>query len=724
MFSMTPFSVVGVRDGRSRWTSMMRRAVLGRSAKVAIRYPFRVVDASGCPERTPRGGRGSLRLAVPSAPSPGSSPRSRRSLPSTPRPTGQRGQRLGTRPGPAADQPDGRLWWRIDGEAGARAGRSRERGPAELVVHDFSLIDSLRKALRHARTSESGTPPSETRRREVQRRPHRRGRRLHPRLSRSGPGPRHRHRAPGGSRVSSSALIGSMTAPRRALGSSGAASTRRWASGRRRRSCRVSNRTEHSAWDVSDPDQPSSSWWYELDEEAGGVRLTHGARMGPAPSGLSIAINAMPDKEERIIARRLEEFEANMQRDPRWHQRARGGIGVSLRIGVWATPFSPHGVAFAREAERIGVSSLWVPEVWGYDALTGLAHLAAQTTTIGLGTFVVQLGSRSPALLATSALSLQSLSHGRFHLGVGVSGPQVMEGWHGVRFRRPVQATRETIEIIRTVTRARCSSTTARSTRCPCPTARAAPCGRSVRPTHVPIYIAAMGPANLRLTGEVADGWLANAFIPESAETFLGPLARGRGRGGRSLAELDLVAPVALEITPDDAAGDEAARRHAQGYAFTIGAMGSGAPTSTTTPSPGSASPTRWPRWSGSGVRATRGGGRRRAARARERAPTWWAPPPGRRPPAALPRGRDHHPAGRAPRRRPRCQPGGPCSAARPGPRDQRTTVTACLFPPSPLSRRTSASTPTVSLASPSHFQAYVDDGRLPGWADRRLAQR
>ncbi len=66
------------------------------------------------------------------------------------------------------------------------------------------------------------------------------------------------------------------------------------------------------AWDVSDPDQPSSSWWYELDEEAGGVRLTHGARMGPAPSGLSIAINAMPDKEERIIARRLEEFEANI----------------------------------------------------------------------------------------------------------------------------------------------------------------------------------------------------------------------------------------------------------------------------------------------------------------------------------------------------------------------------------------------------------------------------
>jgi alkanesulfonate monooxygenase SsuD/methylene tetrahydromethanopterin reductase-like flavin-dependent oxidoreductase (luciferase family) len=97
-----------------------------------------------------------------------------------------------------------------------------------------------------------------------------------------------------------------------------------------------------------------------------------------------------------------------------------------------------------------------------------------------------------------------------------------------------------------------------------------------VKPDHVPIYIAAMGPANLRLTGELADGWLANAFIPESAEPFLAPLREGAARAGRSLADLDLVAPVALEITPDDAAGAEAARRHARGYAFTIGAMGSG----------------------------------------------------------------------------------------------------------------------------------------------------
>src|SRR6266508_329138 len=116
-------------------------------------------------------------------------------------------------------------------------------------------------------------------------------------------------------------------------------------------------------------------------------------------------------------------------------------------------PHHPGAGTFAAEAERLGVASLWVPEVWGYDALTGLANLAARTSSIGLGTFVVQLGSRSPALLATSALSLQSLSRGRFHHGIGVSGPAVMEGWHGVRFRKPVQTTRETIEIVRTVSR-------------------------------------------------------------------------------------------------------------------------------------------------------------------------------------------------------------------------------------------------------------------------------
>jgi len=239
-------------------------------------------------------------------------------------------------------------------------------------------------------------------------------------------------------------------------------------------------------------------------------------------------------------------------------------------------PHHPGAGAFAMEAERLGVSSLWVPEVWGYDALTGLANLAARTTTIGLGTFVVQLGSRSPALLATSALSLQSLSGGRFHLGIGVSGPAVMEGWHGVRFRKPVQATRETIEIVRIISRGDKLEHDGEIYPLPLPDSAGRALRPLVTPGAVPIYVAAMGPANLRLTGELADGWLGNAFIPEAADTFFGPLREGAAIASRTLAALDLVAPVAVEFTADDAAAADAAKRHAGGYAFTIGAMGTG----------------------------------------------------------------------------------------------------------------------------------------------------
>lgn len=247
-----------------------------------------------------------------------------------------------------------------------------------------------------------------------------------------------------------------------------------------------------------------------------------------------------------------------------------------MRVGVTIEPRLPGAVEFAQEAERLGVASLWVPEVWGYDALTGLAYLAARTSTIGLGTFVVQLGSRSPALLATSALSLQRLSQGRFTLGVGVSGPGVMEGWHGVRFHKPVQTTRETIEIIRIVSRGERLQHDGEIYPLPLPNSSGAVLRPTVTPAHVPVYIAAMGPANLRLTGEVADGWLGNAFIPESADVFLGPLRDGAESAGRTLADLSLVAPVAVEFTDSTGAANAAARRHADGYAFTIGSMGAG----------------------------------------------------------------------------------------------------------------------------------------------------
>jgi F420-dependent oxidoreductase-like protein len=246
-----------------------------------------------------------------------------------------------------------------------------------------------------------------------------------------------------------------------------------------------------------------------------------------------------------------------------------------MQVGFNAVVSTAEDATFVREAERLGAASVWVPETWAQDALTQLGYLAGQTSRIRLGTSIVQIGARSPALVAMSAMSLQLLSGGRFLLGVGVSGPQVMEGWHGVRFASPLAATRETIEIIRTVARGDRLQHDGRVYQLPLPDGP----GRALRsplpPTPVPIYVAALGPRNLELTGELADGWIGNTFMPERADVFLDCLAAGAARAGRRLTDLDLVIPVAVEFTKDAGAAEAAARRHADGYAFTIGAMGS-----------------------------------------------------------------------------------------------------------------------------------------------------
>jgi F420-dependent oxidoreductase-like protein len=243
-----------------------------------------------------------------------------------------------------------------------------------------------------------------------------------------------------------------------------------------------------------------------------------------------------------------------------------------MQVGIGALVATADDASFVADAERLGASSVWVPEAWGQDALTPLAYLAARTTTIRLGSAIAQLGTRTPALLAMSAMSMQSLSNGRFRLGLGTSGPQVMEGWHGVRFRMPVSATRETIEIVRTVARGDRLTYTGEVFQLPLPDGPGRALRSMLAPVEVPIYVAALGPRNLELTGEVANGWIGNSFIPERSGAFLDSLAAGAARAGRSLADLDLVIPVGVEFTDDV---DEAARRHARGYAFTIGAMGS-----------------------------------------------------------------------------------------------------------------------------------------------------
>lgn len=248
-----------------------------------------------------------------------------------------------------------------------------------------------------------------------------------------------------------------------------------------------------------------------------------------------------------------------------------------MKIGVYAQPSRPGELDWVREVERLGADSVWVPEYWGHDAMTPLGAAAAVTERIRLGTAIVQLGARSPALLAMSAMALQELSEGRFVLGVGTSGPQVMEGWHGVRFDRPVRRTRETIEIIRTI----CAGERLRHDgdlyQLPLPDSGGRPIRSAARtPIHVPIHIASLGPANLRLTGELADGWIGNSFFVDHADdAFLGHIADGARRGGRHLDAVELTVNVGLEFTADDPDEVEAAWvRHAGGFAFTFGAMG------------------------------------------------------------------------------------------------------------------------------------------------------
>lgn len=245
---------------------------------------------------------------------------------------------------------------------------------------------------------------------------------------------------------------------------------------------------------------------------------------------------------------------------------------MTLRIGIYTVPTDHAGLDEVIEAERLGVDSVWVPEFWGYDALTPLAAAAAVTDRIRLGTAIVQLGTRTPTMLAMSAMALQQLSEERFLLGVGASGPQVMEGWHGVPFDRPVRRTRETIEIIRRVTAGERLVYDGEIHQLPLPGGEGKALRSAAPPAYVPIYVASLGPANLRLTGAAADGWIGNSFCCETADVFFDQIRAGAESAGRSLAEIDLTVSVSCEITDDV---EEAGRRHADGFAFTFGAMGS-----------------------------------------------------------------------------------------------------------------------------------------------------
>jgi F420-dependent oxidoreductase-like protein len=246
---------------------------------------------------------------------------------------------------------------------------------------------------------------------------------------------------------------------------------------------------------------------------------------------------------------------------------------VTLSIGVMSVGVNDGFLDYAREAEGLGVSSVWTAEFWGLDAFTPLAAIAAVTDRIKLGTGIAQIGARTPAMLAMNAMGVQAISNGRLMLGLGTSGPQVMEGWHGAEFSRPVQRTRETIEIVRMVTSGERLAYDGEIYRLPLPDSAGVAIRSVARVPEIPIYVASLGPANLALTGELADGWIGNSFFTDTASVYFDQIDAGAQRAGRSLSDIDLTVAVSVEFTDDV---NEAGRRHADGYAFTFGAMGSG----------------------------------------------------------------------------------------------------------------------------------------------------
>ncbi len=228
---------------------------------------------------------------------------------------------------------------------------------------------------------------------------------------------------------------------------------------------------------------------------------------------------------------------------------------------------------FAIEAERLGVDSIWSPEAWGFDGATPLAYLAAKTSRIKLGTGVLQLGTRTPTNTAMTAMSLYSMSNGRFLLGIGTSGPQVIEGFHGVIFDDPIGRTRETIKIMKQVFSGQRVAYQGRNFQLPVREGQ----GKSIRTESpampdIPIYIASLGPRNLRLTGELAGGWKGTSFMPEHADAFFDYIKEGADKAGRSMSDIDLQVGGSVLFTDDV---DEAVEALKPGLAFSLGAMGS-----------------------------------------------------------------------------------------------------------------------------------------------------
>jgi F420-dependent oxidoreductase-like protein len=232
-------------------------------------------------------------------------------------------------------------------------------------------------------------------------------------------------------------------------------------------------------------------------------------------------------------------------------------------------------VEFVLEAERIGLDVCWVAEAWGADAPSPLGYLAARTSRMLLGSGIIQVGTRTPAAVAMTALTLAQLSEGRFLLGLGSSGPQVIEGLHGVPFGKPLTRMRETIKVIRSACSGEKIDFHGSAFDVPLRGSEARPMRLAIEPADVPIFIASMSPRMLQLTGEVADGWLGTSFVPEGAAAYVDPLRQGAADAGRTLADLDICQGAEVAFAADEDALHTMVAARKKELAFSLGGMGS-----------------------------------------------------------------------------------------------------------------------------------------------------
>jgi len=227
---------------------------------------------------------------------------------------------------------------------------------------------------------------------------------------------------------------------------------------------------------------------------------------------------------------------------------------LGINVGYWGMGIGPQDqLQVVQEAERLGYDSVWAAEAYGSDAASVLAWLAAGTSTIKLGSAIFQIPARSPAMTAMTAATIDELSGGRMRLGIGSSGPQVAEGWHGQRFAKQLQRTREYVEVVRMALARERVDYHGETLTLPLPDGPGKALKLMISPVQerIPIYLAAIGPKNTALAGEIADGWLPTFFSPEHVGEFRKLLEEGADRAGRTLEHFDIAPNVTAYVSDD-----------------------------------------------------------------------------------------------------------------------------------------------------------------------------